>query len=362
MHARRARILTHRRADDLFATLRGRYLRSMGPPGLSSREDTIEAHLPLVRSIARRYIHTGEPLEDLIQAGTIGLIKAVDRFDPARDRDLAALARPSIEGEIRHHLRDGAAGPHVSRTDRELAARLRTLTTELTARLRRAPTLAELAEAAGVEEVLAARALAAADATRTVALPSDDAGAPARADTEAAEARVLLDAGWDVLDEREQRLLELRYREDRSQSEIARELGLSQAHVSRLLRAALERLRAEVAPQDGGGDNDNEGDGDGARASTSPSAPAEARSGRLLLRLPRTLHAEVATAAQREGVPLNTYIASTLAAAVADPATTIPSAPEAAPRPARRLLVLNAAVIALAALAGIALLLYAWLG
>src|SRR4051812_49582589 len=95
----------------------------MGQTGLSSRTDAIEAHLPLVRSIARRYAGTGEPLEDLVQAGTVGLIKAVDRFDPKRHRDLAALARPSIEGEIRHHLRDGGARPHVARTDPPLAGR-----------------------------------------------------------------------------------------------------------------------------------------------------------------------------------------------------------------------------------------------
>jgi RNA polymerase sigma-B factor len=337
---------------------------AMGPPGLTSREDTIEAHLPLVRSIARRYLRTGEPLDDLIQAGTVGLIKAVDRFDPSRDRDLAALARPSIEGEIRHHLRDGAAGPHVARTDRELAARLRTLTTELTARLQRPPTLAELAAEAGVEEAAAGHALAAADATRTVALPDGDAATAttaARANIDAADARLLLEAGWDVLDEREQRLLELRYREDRSQSEIARELGLSQAHVSRLLRAALERLRAAVAPEDADPDAAAPA-GAPAPASASAGAPApsaDARSGRLLLRLPRTLHTEVATAAEREGVPLNTYIASTLAAAVADPDAADP--PAGPPRPARRLLVLNAIVIALAAAAGIALLLHAWL-
>src|SRR3954469_18825331 len=81
----------------------------MGPSGLSSRTEVIEAHLPLVRSIARRYAGRGEPLEDLVQVGTVGLIKAVDRYDPERHRDLAALARPSIEGEIRHHLRDGRA-------------------------------------------------------------------------------------------------------------------------------------------------------------------------------------------------------------------------------------------------------------
>src|ERR687889_1063037 len=96
-----------------------------------SRDDAMERHLPLVRSIAGRYAHRGE-LEDLVQVGTVGLIKAVDRFDPARHRDLAALARPAIEGEIRHHLRDGGA-VHVARTDQELAARLLAVRGELAA-------------------------------------------------------------------------------------------------------------------------------------------------------------------------------------------------------------------------------------
>jgi RNA polymerase sigma-B factor len=322
----------------------------MGPPGLTSRDEAIEAHLPLVRSIARRYLKTGEPLDDLVQAGTVGLIKAVDRFDPARDRDLAALARPSIEGEIRHHLRDGAGGPHVPRPDRELAARLRALTTDLTARLHRAPTTGELADAAGADPARVRRALAAQEAVRMALLPDT---ATARADTDATEARVLIEAGWEALDDRERRLLELRYQEDRSQSEIARELGLSQAHVSRLLRATLDRLRALV------------GEEDEPATSTPTPAPApppttsaDARSGRLLLRLPRTLHTELADAAEDEGVPLNTYIASTLAAAVAAP----DDAPAPRPSRSRRLLVVNAIVIALAALAGVALLLLAWLG
>jgi RNA polymerase sigma-B factor len=320
----------------------------MGPSGLTSRNDTIEAHLPLVRSIAQRYLRTGEPLEDLVQAGTVGLIKAVDRFDPSRDRDLAALARPSIEGEIRHHLRDGGAGAHVPRPDRELAARLHALSTDLTGRLHRAPTIEELAGAAGADPDRVRRALAAQDATRTVALPATEP-ASARADTEAAEARVLLVAGWDALDARERRLLELRYREDRSQSEIARELGLSQAHVSRLLRATLDRLRALVGEEDAAAEAPAD--------APPPAASADARSGRLLLRLPRTLHTELADAADREGVPLNTYITGTLAAAVAAPEPE----PEERPRP-RLLLIVNAIVIALAALAGVALLLQAWLG
>lgn len=327
----------------------------MGAQAQDSRAAAIEAHLPLVRSIARRYARHGESYEDLVQAGTIGLIKAVDRFDPARHRDLASLARPSIEGEIRHALRDGGRGAHVPRTDQELARRLEAVAAELTARHGRRPSVAELARAARVDERRAAWALQARDAARPVPLADaePDRGVAGRTDeTEAAEARVLLQAGWSLLDDRERRMLELRYHDERSQSEIARELGLSQAHVSRLLRAALERLRATVDPDAV------------AEAPESPDAgpttpPSGRRSGRLLLRLPRTLHAELADAAEREGVPLNTYISGTLAAALGHPSEEpAKPAPAAAPR---RLLVVNAVVIALAALAGIALLLTAWL-
>ena len=150
-----------------------------------------------------------------------------------------------------------------------------------------------------------------------------------------------------MLDDRERRILHLRYVEDRSQAEIATELGLSQAHVSRLLRAALERVRGEI-----------EGE-------PPPDAPASAgaqpRSGRLLLRLPQSLHGELAAAAEREGVALNTLIAGTLASAVGwqDPEG---AAPRARRQPRSRLLLVNAIVIAIAAVTGIALLLAAWLG
>ncbi|HET6510122.1 MAG TPA: sigma-70 family RNA polymerase sigma factor [Baekduia sp.] len=309
----------------------------MEPTGLSHRDTAIEAHLPLVRSIARRYAGRGEPLEDLVQAGTVGLIKAVDRYDPERHRDLAALARPSIEGEIRHHLRDGSPGPRVGRLDRELATRVRTVSADLTARLRRAPTVEELAAATGAEAERVTRALAADAAGRPTEPLPEIAREDADADAAATEARVLLETGWASLDERERRLLTLRYHEDRSQSEIARELGLSQAHVSRLLRATLHRLRAELAP---GGEGDAAGE-----------PPRDARSGRLLLRLPRTLHGDLARAAEREGVPLNTYITTALAASLATP------------RPRRsRLLLVNAIVVGVAALTGLALLLQAWLG
>jgi len=275
-----------------------------------TRSREIEAHLPLVRSIARRYANRGEPVEDLVQVGTIGLIKAVDRFDPARGRSLAALARPSIESEIRHHLRDRASVLRVPRTEHEAAA--------------------SRGESAAAQAVALREELA-----------------PGRDDSDATEARLLLARGTTVLDERERRLLHLRYVEDRSQAEIAAELGLSQAHVSRLLRAALDRVRGEIE-----GEPEPE-------APAPPGAPP--RSGRLLLRLPQSLHGELAAEAEREGVALNTFIAGTLASAIGwqDPDGGVPRARR---RPPSRLLLVNAIVIAIAAVTGIALLLAAWLG
>jgi RNA polymerase sigma-B factor len=311
-----------------------------------SRERAIEEQLPLVRSVARRFARSGgEPLDDLVQVGTIGLIKAVDRFDPSRDHDLAALARPSIEGEIRHHLRDRSTAVRVPRPQQELAARLRALDDELTAARGRAPALADLAAAAGVGEAEAAAALRAAEDARPLALDAEGAGAPpVRDETEAAEARALLAAGWAVLDDRERRMLHLRFHEDRSQGEIARELGLSQAHVSRLLRAALERLRAEVGAE--------------------PAAPPAARpSGRLDVPMPPSLQAAVAREAEREGIPLSTFVAATLADAVGwDDAPTARDPSTRARSGGSRLLVANLVVVGLAVAVGLALLLAAWLG
>jgi RNA polymerase sigma-B factor len=323
---------------------------SLGPsaPGAGPRERAIAGGLPLVRSIARRYVHTGEPLDDLVQVGTIGLIKAVDRFDPAAGHDLAALARPSIEGEIRHHLRDRAPGVRAPRPDRELAARLRATEADLTAQRRRTPTPGEVAAAAGVPEARAAEALRADGARRSLARSAEPPEAAADA-TEAAEARALLAAGWAALDDRERRMLHLRFHEDRSQAQIGRELGLSQAHVSRLLRAALDRLRAEV------------GDAPAAPAARSDrgraTGPAPARRGHVLLRLPPSLHDDLARAAADEGVSLNAYAAARLAAATARDAAAAPDPPRR-----RAVLIANAVAIALAALTGLALLLVALLG
>jgi RNA polymerase sigma-B factor len=265
----------------------------------------------LVRSVARRYARGGEPVDDLVQVGAIGLIKAVDRFEPSRGRDLRAVAVPAIEGEIRHHLRDRT---HLVRPPRpvvELAARVRRAQVELGARTGRLPTHGELAEAVGASEDDVAQALQ----SRVPAVSLEPEHAPAAPD-DLADERTLLQAGMSVLSKRERRILELRYYEDRSQADIAREVGLSQAQVSRLIKRALERMRAAVV-EDGAEAYPREGMATSEVEERQPQpAQQSTHSGRLLVRMPQTLHAELARVAEREGVSLNTLITGALASAV----------------------------------------------
>jgi RNA polymerase sigma-B factor len=262
----------------------------------------------LVRSVARRYARGGEPVDDLVQVGAIGLIKAVDRFEPDRGNELRTVAVPAIEGEIRHHLRDRAPLVRAPRPVRELAARVRTAQVDLGAREGRLPSTAEIAQEVGATEGEVVQALQ----SHAPAVPLEPEHALVAPD-DLADERALLAAGMSVLSTRERRILELRYFEDRSQADIAREVGLSQAHVSRLIRRALERLRAAVVE-------------DGAEAyprdqmairEVEERAPQQAtHSGRLLVRMPQSLHAELARVAEREGVSLNALITGALASAV----------------------------------------------
>jgi RNA polymerase sigma-B factor len=173
----------------------------------ASRHELIERHLPLVRAVARRFACREEPLEDLVQVGTIGLIKAVDRYDAARGVALGAYATPSIAGEIRHHLRDRSAPVRVPRRD----------------------------QAAGV---------------RVTAVELDCAGDRAQAadPVAAAHERLALGAALRSLHPRERQVVHLRFAEDLSQAQIAARIGLSQVHVSRTLRHALHRLRDQLVP------------------------------------------------------------------------------------------------------------------
>lgn len=227
----------------------------------AARERLIELHLPLVRTLARRYAHCGERLEDLVQVGTIGLIEAVDRFDPERGTDLVSFAAPTIAGEIKRHLRDRTSPVRIPRRLAELNGRLRPQRESLAARLLRTPTLSELAEDAGVDESEVAEAIATERARAVVSLPVAD-GSGAELDGaivvddafDSSDDRLLLAVGFRTLDERERRILHLRYFAGLSQAEIAREVGISRIQVSRLIRSSLERLSGALAERNGHGE------------------------------------------------------------------------------------------------------------
>ena len=297
------------------------------------RARLIEDHLPLVRSIAGRYAGGAEPLEDLVQVGSVGLIKAVDRFEPERGSSLAALARPAIEGEIRHHLRDRTPLVRVPRGVRELDARVRDAETALGAGAGRAPDAGELADAVGAPLAAVTEALLARRAATGGRLP--DVAAPEQA---AAEDRVALAQAWTGLTERERTLLSLRYAEDLSQAEIARRVGSSQASVSRLLAAALEKLQMAMGPVAAGAAATYSGPAmdDGPEGTTGRQEAV--RSGRFLIRMPQSLHDALAREAEHEGVSLNTLITNALAGAVSwrDGDSAGDADAEAPPAPRRR--------------------------
>ena len=221
-----------------------------------ARAQLIEDYLPLVRRIARQHAGRGESLEDLVQVGSIGLINAIDRFQLDRGVDLAAYAIPSIVGEIKRHLRDRVGPIRIPRRLQEVNASLRASAAGLAATLERPATVAEMAREAGVERDVALEALVAQRSHEPISLSQDSNGegpSPAvKASTESGyetgEDRALLARGFRALDQRERRLIHLAYFAGMSQARIAREVGISQIHVSRLTRRALEKLRVEIGP------------------------------------------------------------------------------------------------------------------
>lgn len=221
-----------------------------------ARERALIELMPLVRALASRYAGRGEPLEDLVQVGALGLVKAVDRFDVDRGVEFSSYAVPTIVGEIRRHFRDKAWAMHVPRRIKELSVRLSRVLDDLTTELGRSPTVAELAEAAGAEEEEVIDALDSAHAysTRSLHAPfeegGDDSLAEKLGDEELGYRDVedgsIIATGLDALDERERRIVELRFFDEMTQSQIAAEVGISQMHVSRLLRRALVKMRGRI--------------------------------------------------------------------------------------------------------------------
>jgi RNA polymerase sigma-B factor len=226
---------------------------------LQAREQLIEQYMSLVRSLARRYSYRGEPLDDLVQIGAIGLIKAIDRFDLDRGVELTTYATPNIIGEIKRHFRDKGWSVRVPRGLQELNVQLSRLMEQLTVQLSRSPTIPELAKAAGVEEELVLEALESGRAYTSLSLSvgggggDDDDLDPLESlgteehQYEVSEDRALLAPGFKLLDERERKILQLRFFEGLTQSQIAQQVGISQMHVSRLIRRSLEKIRETIA-------------------------------------------------------------------------------------------------------------------
>lgn len=219
-------------------------------------------HLPLVEHLARRFRDRGESHDDLVQVGTIGLIKAVDRFDPERGVEFSTYATPTIVGEIKRHFRDRGWAIRVPRRLQEMRLALTRATAELTQSTGRSPTVRELAAHLGVseDEVLEGLESAQAYATASLDSGSDDPDAPALADTlgaddaalEGVEYRESLRPLLAALPERERRIIVLRFFRNMTQSQIAEEVGISQMHVSRLLARSLAQLRTGLLAEDAG--------------------------------------------------------------------------------------------------------------
>jgi len=247
--------VTRRRSAELFGLL-----RDDSAPTASrdqARDALVHLHLPLVEHCARRFRNRGEPFEDLVQVGTIGLIKSIDRFDSDRGVEFSTYATPTIIGEIKRYFRDKGWAIRVPRRLQELRMQIGTTTAELTQSLGRSPTPRELAESIGctVEEIV--EGIESSNAYSTLSLDaSDDSddGAASMLDAigvddhnlEHVEIRESIKPLLEGLGEREKRILLLRFFKNMTQSQIAEEIGVSQMHVSRLLNRTLEQLRTSL--------------------------------------------------------------------------------------------------------------------
>ena len=225
------------------------------------RDELVEMHLPLVEYLARRFRNRGEPLDDLVQVATIGLIKAVDRFDLERGVEFSTYATPTIVGEIKRHFRDKGWAIRVPRRLQELKLSLAKATSELSQRNGRSPTVGELAGHLNMSEEDVLEGLESANAYSAVSLDAPDNGEDethAVADTlgstddslEGVEYRESLKPLLERLPAREKRILLLRFFGNMTQSQIAAELGISQMHVSRLLARTLAQLREGLLVDD----------------------------------------------------------------------------------------------------------------
>jgi len=240
---------THRLFHELAELPRGSERHS------EVRAELVELHMPLVRYLARRFTGRGEPADDLLQIGTIGLLQAIDRFEVQRGLEFSTFATPNIVGEIKRHFRDRGWMVRVPRRLQELQSELATAVNDLSQRLGRSPTMRELAEHMGLteEQVIEATDSARAYSAVPIDVPNATTGmtvADGLVESDAAlehvELRHALRPALAGLGERERRALMMRFVENKTQNEIAKALGVSQVHVSRLLAKTLLELRGKL--------------------------------------------------------------------------------------------------------------------
>jgi RNA polymerase sigma-B factor len=244
-------------AQALERSLLVRYHR-MGD--LAAREELVERFLPFARDFARRYTYTDEPFDDLVQVASLGLIKAIDRFDPDRGAKFTSFAAPTILGELKRHFRDKGWALHVPRDLQERALAVGREAEALSKELGRSPKPREVAAALGcsVEQVLEAQQAAGSYEAASLDTPTtrDDSDAAPLVDLLGGEDvayelvgdRDAIASAWNRLPDVERSVLELRFVHDLNQREIGERIGYSQMHVSRLLRRALNRLELAAAP------------------------------------------------------------------------------------------------------------------
>lgn len=229
----------------------------------TAREELITRYLPLVRSLARRFSSRGQAVEDLVQVGSIGLIKAIDRFDLTRGVELSTYATPTILGEIKRYFRDKGWAVKVPRALQDLNIRLNKVIEQLTVELNRSPTIQELAKACDSTEEEVLEALESGRAYSSLSIYSSGSSdeedslelldylGKEEGEYELVEQRRFLAPAMEKLDERERLILHLRFFEGMTQTQIAARVGISQMHVSRLIRKSIELLRQYMVDESG---------------------------------------------------------------------------------------------------------------
>lgn len=228
---------------------------------MDAREKLVMSHLNLVRFIANKFKNRGEPIDDLVQVGYLGLLKAIDRFDPSRGLEFTTFATPTIMGEIKRHFRDKGWSVRVPRRLQELSAKVNQATDTLTSQLQRSPTIAEIADYldATVDEVLEAMESSSAYSSVSLETPSgaDDDDTPSVIDRYATEDsdlaftddRIIIEEALASFSPRERDVIEMRFLKGMTQIEIAEKLGISQVQVSRLLRRTLKKIQDKIDPE-----------------------------------------------------------------------------------------------------------------